>query len=338
MEAIVLVGGLGTRLRPLTETIPKQLLPVAGVAMIERVLESLGAHGVERAVLSMGYLPDPFIAAYPDRRIAGVEVDFAVEPHPLDTAGAISFAARTCGVADTFLAVNGDVLTDLDVSALVALHRTVGAEATVALTEVMDPSRFGVVVTDDDGLVTDYVEKPEGKAPSNHVNAGTYVLEPSILDRIEPDVRVSIERDVFPKVVAVRRLFGRLDAAYWLDAGTPLAYLRANTDALDGTRSVACPGRLVDGSLLLEGAVVDATASVSCSVIGRGAVVRARAEVRGSVVLDAAEVGESATVAESIVGPGAHVGAGAAVEANYLVAEGASVPDHSRLRGAGATS
>lgn len=335
MQAVVLVGGFGTRLRPLTETIPKQLLPVAGVPMIERVLEALAVHGVNRAVLSMGYLPDPFIAAYPDRRIAGVAVDFAVESYPLDTAGAIAFAARTSGIAETFLAMNGDVLTDLDVSALISLHRELGAEGTVALAPVEDPSRFGVVVTDERGLVTEWVEKPLGTAPSNHINAGTYVLEPSVVDRVPPDVAVSIERDVFPKMVAGHRLFAMLDSSYWLDAGTPQSYLRANTDVLDGTRVVVSPGTRVDGCLYLDGVQVASTAKVARSFLGRDASVGERAEVRGSVVLDGAAIGEGATVADSIVGPGARIGTGATVVANGLVAQGASVPDHSRLEGAG---
>jgi mannose-1-phosphate guanylyltransferase len=334
--AVVLVGGFGTRLRPLTETIPKQLLPVAGVPMIERVLGSLADHGVDRAVLSLGYLPDPFVHAYPDGRIAGVAVEFAVEPHPLDTAGAIAFAARSARVTEPFLAVNGDVLTDLDVSALVGLHRSLGAEATVALTPVEDPSRFGVVVTDADHRVTGWVEKPAvGEAPSNTINAGTYVLEPDVLARIEPSVRVSIEREVFPAMVAERRLFAMVDGAYWLDAGTPSAYLRANADVLDGTRPVPVVGELVDGSLIGAGATVAASARVTRSVVGCRATIGEGAEVRDSVLLDGATVAERAVVVDSIVGPSAVVGAGASLDAHCLVAEGANVPALASLSGAG---
>jgi mannose-1-phosphate guanylyltransferase len=335
VQAVVLVGGFGTRLRPLTSTIPKQLLPVGGIPIIERVLASLAPHGVDRAVLSMGYLPDPFVAAYPDRRVAGVEVDFAVEAFPLDTAGAIAFAATSSGIDETFLVVNGDILTDLDVTALVDRHRALGGEGTVHLTPVDDPSRFGVVVIDTEGLVTDWVEKPQGAAPSNLINAGTYVLEPSFTARVDVDVPVSIERVVFPKMIAEGRLFGMVDTSYWLDAGTPAAYLRANTDVLDGTRRCRVEGSLRDGSLLLDGAVVEQGATVSRSVLGRASRVSRDATTEGSVVLDHAVIGVGAHIVDSVVGPGATVHDGAVLTGNCIVAAGATVPEGSRLAGAG---
>ncbi|HEX5267069.1 MAG TPA: nucleotidyltransferase family protein, partial [Acidimicrobiales bacterium] len=179
MRAVVLVGGEGTRLRPLTYTVPKQLLPVAGVTMLERVLGRLAAHGVDDVVLSMGYRPDAFRDQFPDGRAAGVALTYAVEPEPRDTAGAIRFAADEAGIDGTFVVVNGDVLTELDVGALVAFHRERGGLATIALTPVDDPSAFGVVPTDDSGRVTAFIEKPpRGLAPTNLINAGTYVLEP----------------------------------------------------------------------------------------------------------------------------------------------------------------
>ena len=160
MIAVVLVGGEGTRLRPLTLTTPKQLLPIAEVPMIERVLAHLARYGVERAVLSMGYRPDAFFAAFPGDRCAGVALTYAVEPEPLDTAGAIAFAARQAGVAETFIAVNGDVLTDLDVGTLVDFHHRRAATATIHLIPVEDPSAYGVVVSDDEGRVLSFLEKP----------------------------------------------------------------------------------------------------------------------------------------------------------------------------------
>ncbi len=334
MQAVVLVGGLGTRLRPLTETIPKQLLPVAGVPMIECVLAQLARHGVDRAVLSMGYLPDPFVEAYPDKRIGGVDVTFAIESHPLGTAGAIRYAARTSGIDETFLAVNGDVLTDLDVTALVALHRARRGEATIHLTPVTDPSRYGVVVTDEHGRVLEFVEKPPaGTAPSNDINAGTYVLEPTFLDRVAPDVAVSVETEVFPRLVEHGALFAMHDASYWLDAGTPPSYLQANTDVLDGTRRLATPGERSGSSLVDAGASVAASATIERSVLADRVVVEDGAVVRGSVVLDGARIAADATVVDSVVGPGATVGAGSALRANCLVARDARVPEGARLDG-----
>ena len=160
MKAVVLLGGEGTRLRPLTYTTPKQLLPVVEVPMLERVLAHLQAHGVDEVVLSLGYRPDAFFAAYPDHEAVGVRLDYAVEPEPLDTAGAIAFAAGHAGIDETFIVVNGDVLTDVDTSALVAFHRAHGATATIHLKAVDDPTRFGVVPTDADGRVIEFVEKP----------------------------------------------------------------------------------------------------------------------------------------------------------------------------------
>jgi mannose-1-phosphate guanylyltransferase len=332
--AVILVGGFGTRLRPLTETIPKQLLPIAGVPMIERVLKQLAMHGVDRAVLSMGYLPDPFVEAYPSKHIGGVAVSFAIESHPLGTAGAIRFAASEHGVNETFLAVNGDVLTDLNVSALVTLHRERGAEGTIHLTPVADPSRFGVVVTNPDGLVTQFVEKPRADlAPSNDINAGTYVLEPSFLDRIAPGTPVSVETEIFPLMVERGVLFAMHDASYWLDAGTPPSYLQANTDVLDGVRHVASPGEMIGTSLVMEGVSVAASATIERSVLSMGVVVEAGATVRGSVVLDGARIEAGATVADSVVGPGAVVGEDSVLVGNCLVARGARVPDGARLDG-----
>lgn len=160
MRAVVLVGGEGTRLRPLTLTAPKQMLPIVEEPMIERVVGHLADHGMGDAVLSLGYRPDAFIDAYPDGTIAGVRLTYAVEPSPLDTAGAIRFAAAHAGIDETFVVVNGDVLTDSDLSGLVAFHRERGAEATISLTPVEDPSAFGVVPTDDQGRVEAFIEKP----------------------------------------------------------------------------------------------------------------------------------------------------------------------------------
>ncbi len=181
------------------------MLPIVGVPMIERVLGHLALHGVDEAVLSLGYLPDAFMEAYPDGRAAGIRLIYAVEPEPLDTAGAVRFAATFAGIAETFVVVNGDVLTDLDLTSLVAFHRERRAEGTIALHPVADPSAFGVVPTDEEGRVTAFVEKPpRDEAPTNEINAGTYVLEASVLARIPEGGRVSIERETFPAMVRDR--------------------------------------------------------------------------------------------------------------------------------------
>jgi mannose-1-phosphate guanylyltransferase len=236
---VVLVGGFGTRLRPLTLTTPKQLLPVGGVPMIEGVLRHLASHGIDEAVLSLGYKADAFMAAYPDDECAGVRLSYAVEPEPLDTAGGIAFAARAAGIDERFVVVNSDVLTDADYGSLIARHDARGAEGTIFLTPVDDPSQFGVVTTDGDGRVEAFIEKPPaGEAPSNLINGGFYVLEPSVIDRVGVGARVNIERVTFPAMVDDRSLYAFELAGYWLDVGTPERYLEANLDASNGATVV----------------------------------------------------------------------------------------------------
>jgi mannose-1-phosphate guanylyltransferase len=206
MRAVVLVGGFGTRLRPLTEAIPKPLLPVGQRPIIEHVVRTLATGDIDDVVLALGFRPNAFTDAYPDGRCAGIPLHYAVEPEPLDTAGAIAFAARAAGIDETFVVVNGDVLSDLDVSHLVRFHGECGAEATIHLTPVPDPSAFGVVEPDEDGRVIRFVEKPPpGTAPTNLISAGTYVFEPSMIDRVPLGARVSVERVVFPDVVSTSR-------------------------------------------------------------------------------------------------------------------------------------
>jgi mannose-1-phosphate guanylyltransferase len=314
MRAVVLVGGFGTRLRPLTTTTPKQMLPVVNRPMIERVLEHLHRHGVDDVVLSLGYRPDAFRHAYPDGRCAGVSLHYAVEPEPLDTAGAIRFAAAHAGIRERCIVVNGDVLTDLDVGALVVEHERSGAECTIALHRVEDPSAFGVVPTDADGRVLAFIEKPPpGEAPTDLINAGTYVLEPSVLDRIPAGVRVNVERVTFPAMVADGTLHAWDGQTYWIDAGTPRTYLQAQLDLLDGLRGSPEPG--VHAAAHVRG-------SVERSAVGPGAEVHPGALVDASVLLPGAVVGPEAVVEHSIVGPGARIGQGAMVRGGAVLGDG----------------
>jgi mannose-1-phosphate guanylyltransferase len=307
VRAVILVGGFGTRLRPLTLTRPKQMLPIVHRPLLEHVVAHLAEHGVVDAVLSMGYKPDAFAAAYPDGRCAGVRLTYAVEPEPLDTAGAVRFAARHAGIDERFLALNGDVLTDLDIGDFVGFHIDRGAEATIHLHPVDDPSRFGVVPTDESGKVLEFVEKPPpGEAPTNLINAGTYVLEPSVLDRIPEGRPVSIERETFPALAASGTLYARAGASYWLDVGVPEQYIQAQVDLLDGTR-----GEPLDG--VHTAARIDPAAALACSVVGPGAVVAAGARLERAVVLPGARVADGAVVVDSVIGEGATVEAGASV-------------------------
>jgi mannose-1-phosphate guanylyltransferase len=320
LRAIVLVGGEGTRLRPLTYTRPKPMLPVVGISIIERKLEHLHRHGVTEAVLSLGYKPDAFKAAFPTGECHGVRLLYAIEPSPLDTAGAILFAANEAGYHDgdgggPIVVVNGDVITELDLTAQLAFHAAKGAEATIALTRVEDPSAFGVVPTDADGRVLAFVEKPpRDEAPTDWINAGAYVLEPSVLARIPAGRKVSIERETFPIIAAEGRLYAVQSPAYWIDTGTPVLYLQATRDLLAGTSHIG------------EGASVDPTAEVQESVIGADSTVGAHARIIRSVLLPGAVIGERAVVEDSIVGEEATVGARAKLSAHTVLGDRVVVP------------
>lgn len=318
MRAVVLVGGFGTRLRPLTSSIPKPMLPVGHVPIIERLVSNLGRSGITEVTLALGFQPQPFIAAFPNDECAGVAMRYAVEPEPLDTAGAIRFAADAAGIDDMFVVVNGDILTDLDVSQLVTFHREHGAEATIHLIGVPDPSAFGVVAIDDDGRVERFVEKPApGTAPSNLINAGTYVLEPSVLQRIPLGRKVSIERATFPLIAESGGLFAMATDDYWVDTGRPELYLQANLDVLAGTRRHdRCEG-------VHPAAHVDSAASIQQSVVGAGSRV-GEAVVSRSVLLPGAVVEAGAVVTDSVIM--GHVGAGAVVHNSVLGADGVIAP------------
>jgi mannose-1-phosphate guanylyltransferase len=334
LKSIILVGGEGTRMRPLTYETPKQMLPLVGVPMIECVFTTLAEHGITDAVLSLGYLPDRFIEAYPNGVVAGVNVSYAVEPEPLDTAGAIRFAARFANFDDTFLVLNGDVLTDLDITRLVAFHHDHDAEATIALHEVDDPSRFGVVPTTSEGRVIAFVEKPpKDKAPTNLINAGTYVFEPSVLERIAPSRRVSVERDTFPDLAAAGTLFAMPDDAYWLDTGTPQAFLQANVDLMMGKIGGHGARGVVDGSWREPSAMIDASAHLVNSVVDRQCVVEADVVLEHAVLLPGAVVEHGAVVRSSIVGPRAVIGSSSTLEATCVVGANVRVAPHSRLSG-----
>ena len=302
MHAIVLVGGFGTRLRPLTDTIPKSMLTVGNEPIITRLVRRLERSGVTTVTLSLGFLPDVFIAAFPDGRCGTVEMRYAVEPEPLDTAGAIRFAATASGVGETFVVVNGDVITDLDVAALVATHRDRSAEATLHLTPVEDPSAFGVVELEGDGRVQRFLEKPApGVTESNLINAGTYVMEPSVLDRIAPDVPVSVERATFPGIAERGALFGVATHDYWLDVGRPELYRKANLDLLAGRYDGGLPGIPAATAGVDRRALIANDAIVHESIVAAGVSVGAGSRVRGSVLLAGSSVGQDVVVEDSVV-------------------------------------
>jgi mannose-1-phosphate guanylyltransferase len=329
MQAIVLVGGEGTRLRPLTSDVPKPALTLVDRPFLGYMIEWLGAHGVTEAVLACGFLPDVLREALGDDSHCGVRLTYVTEPDRRGTAGAIRFAADALGdrLEDRFLALNGDVLTDLDLSALVAAHEERGARATIGLHPVEDSAAYGLVSADADGEVTEFVEKT-GEPVPGEINAGAYCLERSVLDLIPPDREVSIEREVFPRLIGEGLGALRLDG-YWMDIGTPERYLQATWDILEGRVETrvrpTAPGLFVGaGARVEEGATVGPRA-----VISPGCRVAAGARVTGSVLLEGCSVGPGATVAGSVLAARVSVAAeaelaGAIVGSDEMVSAGSA--------------
>ncbi len=331
LPAVVLVGGEGTRLRPLTERIRKDMLPLVDRPLLAFTFEHLRRHGVERTIVSCGYLPtqirDHFGEAY-----GGLTLDYCVEDEPLGTGGGIAYAAR--GIEETFFALNGDSLREADLDALAAFHRQTGAKATILLTPVADPSRYGLVRLGAGGRVETFLEKPRPEEiDTNLINAGLYVLEPDVLALVPPGGAVSIEREVFPRLAAEGSVYGLALPGYWLDVGTPDSYLQAHRDVLERTfatevgdvlgsdytfvhptATVHAAARLVPPVFVGEGAVLGAGVRAgSLAVIGAGARVGEGTVVENAVVGAGATLGEHTVVVGSILGEGAVLGEGCEV-------------------------
>ena len=350
MDAVILVGGRGTRLRPLTLDTPKPMLPVAGRPLIERVVAGVAGRGVDRVVLSLGYRPDAFITYFHDDRIAGLPVHYAVEPEQLDTGGAIRFAAEHASVDGPFWVLNGDVLADRDLDGIRRVHNSLGADATIALIPVDDPSRFGLVTTDDDGRVTGFVEKPEpGTAPTNEISAGTYLFEPSVLEMIPPDRRVSVERETFPALVEAGALAAHCSAGYWLDTGTAEQFRQACRDVAAGdapptteaqawvggwrhpTVSIPLDADIVS-SFIGEGSTVGTGSRIVETTMGTSVRIGAGSELVDVVVMDGATIGPTTRVSHSVIGYGAAIAEQAVLD-DCVVGTGAVVGAGEHLSG-----
>jgi mannose-1-phosphate guanylyltransferase len=335
MQAVILAGGEGTRLRPLTLTVPKPVVPLANRPFISYMIDWLRRHGCDEIVMSCGFLADGVRRVLGDGSQAGVSIRYVDEPEPLGTAGAVKLAEPY--LRERFAVLNGDVLTDLDMSRLRDFHEQRGASATLGLYPVDDTSAYGVVVTDGDGRVEAFLEKPApGTAPTNNVNAGMYVLEHSVLDRIASGRAVSFEREVFPSLVG-EGLYGLPLEGYWLDIGTPDRYLQGTRDILHG--AVETP---VVPSEPVNGAIPPVLLGVDCEIapgakigpdttLGDGAGVGPGTSVAGSSLHDNVVVEDGAVVRNSIVGAGARVGAGSRLDAETVIGEGVIVPPGTHL-------
>jgi NDP-sugar pyrophosphorylase family protein len=327
VRAVVLVGGEGTRLRPLTETVPKPLLPLVDRPILDHVLDHLVAHGVHEVIMSSPYLEDtfhPFIEA----RGGDPAITWVTEREALGTGGAIVSALEHLG-DEPFFALNGDILTDLDLTSMLGSHRERGAAVTIALHRVEDARPFGLVATDRAGRITEFREKPPDPVPGD-INAGTYVLEPAALRAWPSGTYLWIEGEIFPALIREGAdVYGFEAGAYWLDLGTPEQYLQAHVDLLEGrVRSIS-----YEAPWVASGASVDPAARVGRSVaIGEGARVGPEAELDDAVLMAGAVVDEGAHLVRSIVGPRGIVGRGSRL-VDSVLGEAVQVPPGERLDG-----
>jgi NDP-sugar pyrophosphorylase family protein len=340
VQAVVLVGGEGTRLRPLTLETPKPMVPVMNMPFLERTLRRLKDAGIDDVILPAGYLPDAITSYFGDGSRLGLRLRYVIEDVPLGTAGALKNVEQF--IDGPFFVLNGDVLTSLDLRAMLDYHRKQGGIGTIHLIQVDDPSPFGAVVHDATGRIRQFVEKPPREtAPSNEINAGTYLLEREVLDRVPAGRAVSIERETFPELIAAgdRPLYAFTTDDYWIDLGKPEAYLGAHRHIFDGdmplglTPEVDGPGReTIPASAVRPPVFVGLGCRVAPdAVVGPYTVLGDRCEVgSGAVVLDSllwdnVVVGADAHVEKAIVASRAHIGAGARIGHGAVIGHDARI-------------
>ncbi|MBV9363791.1 MAG: NDP-sugar synthase [Solirubrobacterales bacterium] len=348
MQALILAGGEGTRLRPLTSTIPKPVVPLVGRPFISYMLEWLRAHGVDDVILGCGFMADAVRRVLGDGTSLGIRLRYLEEPRPLGTGGALKFAEELLG--DRFFMLNGDVLTDIDLTAQLRQHERTEARATLALYPVDDPSAYGLVRCGSDGAVSEFIEKPGlDELDTNLINAGAYILEHDVLDGMPPaGTNVSIEREVFPNLVA-DGLYGYEASGYWLDIGTPARYLKGTYDILEGRVSTevgrdlgehglalvedaSVEGRVVAPVLVGAGCSVARRALVGDrSVLGEAVTVGEGARIEASVLLEGVSVGAASTISASIIGRGVTIGEHCHIEGGVVLGEGVKIGSQNTL-------
>ncbi|WP_344127998.1 NDP-sugar synthase [Saccharopolyspora halophila] len=323
-EAVVLVGGQGVRLRPLTLSAPKPMLPTAGVPFLRHLLSRIRAIGIEHVVLGTSYKAEVFEEHFGDGADLGLHIEYVVESEPLDTAGAIRNVADRLS-CDDVVVFNGDILSGVDLQGLLDEHRSSAADVTLHLVEVDEPHRFGCVPTDADGRVTAFLEKTDAP-PVNQINAGCYVFRREVIESIPADRPVSVERETFPGLLAAgARVQGHVDSSYWLDMGTPAAFVRGSADLVLGNApSGALPGPTGRALVLGDAEIAEGAEVTGGSTIGAGSVVESGAKVSGSVLFEGVRIGPGAVVERSVVGAGAVIGEDA-VLSGAVIGDGAHV-------------
>ncbi|GAC1656517.1 MAG: NDP-sugar synthase [Vulcanimicrobiaceae bacterium] len=339
MQAVVLVGGEGTRLRPLTFGTPKPMVPIMNVPFLARTMERLYAAGIKDVILPAGYMPQAIKDYFGDGSRLGMKITYVIEETPLGTSGAIKNVQEH--IKGPFFMLNGDVLTSLDLTAMMAYHKRTGGLGALHLIKVDDPSAFGCVVHDASGRISQFVEKPpREEAPTNEINAGTYLLEREVLDMIPQGRPVSIERETFPKILAEgHALYAYTTSDYWLDIGRPEHYLTAHRDILLGRMPLQLEPGLsgqsskgaYDGTILPpvhidEDVLIEAGAFVGPNVVlGRGCRIASGVLLRNSVLWDRVTVERDAKIEDAIIASGARIGAGALVHSGSVIGHDAQV-------------
>ena len=345
MRALILAGGKGTRLRPLTVYTPKPIVPIANRPFLLYQLEVLAKAGITDITLSLSYQPNKIEDLLGDGSDFGVSLSFVTEPSPMGTAGAYRYAAGDS--KETMIVLNGDILTDVDMNAIIDRHRSSGAEVTIALARVADPSNYGLVETDNDGRVSGFIEKPSEEEAKrlgvDTINAGIYILEPSVLDLIEEGANSSFEYVVFPSLLesgrAVRSYI--IEGRYWRDIGTPESYLAAHHDLLAGQvphiavdrragPEVAPTAQIDQISLIGPDCVIKPHAKITNSVLGPGVHVEEKAVISGSVVWAHTRVSTFAEVNDSIIGRGSHIGRNVVTRPGTVLGDKGNLPDYSK--------
>ena len=341
MQAVILVGGEGTRLRPLTSTVPKPVVPLVDRPLMGYMLEWLKGHGVDDVVMCMGYLATALRNVLGDGAAYGMRIRYVEEPEPRGTGGALRFAEPL--LDERFLMLNGDVLSDMDLTAQIEQHERTGARGTLALVPVDDPTAYGLVRIEEDRSVTEFVEKPSPDAiDTNLISAGAYVLERDIVELIEPDRNVSIEREIWPQLVGTG-LYAFPHDAYWLDIGTPERYLKATFDILEGKcltsvgerlgdtftdigEGVDLAGRVIPPAVVGRRTRIEAGAHVgSLVVLGDGVSVAEGAHIERSVVMQGTDIGAGCVLRDCVVAAGSRIGAGTHITGGAVIGEGVTV-------------
>lgn len=325
VDAVVLVGGKGTRLRPLTLSAPKPMLPTAGLPFLTHLLSRIAAAGIEHVILGTSYKPAVFEAEFGDGSALGLQIEYVTEEHPLGTGGGIANVAGKLR-NDTAMVFNGDVLSGADLAQLLDFHRSNRADVTLQLVRVGDPRAFGCVPTDEEDRVVAFLEKTEDP-PTDQINAGCYVFERNVIDRIPQGREVSVEREVFPALLADGdcKIYGYVDASYWRDMGTPGDFVRGSADLVRGIApSPALRGhrgeQLVhDGAAVSPGALL-----IGGTVVGRGAEIGPGTRLDGAVIFDGVRVEAGCVIERSIIGFGARIGPRALIR-DGVIGDGADI-------------